>query len=329
MVVVGFLGPVTIASSSGCSTRRSAPCTGPSRSAQSASGPTASRSSTGRPGSDRPNWLQPRQLHDGLHRPGFQKVLINTALWVILVPLLATAFGLIYAVLVDRTRFEKAAKALIFLPMAISMVGASIIWKFVYEYRQAGRQSDRPGQPDPGLARPGAVPVPAHRTVEHLLPDRGDDLDPGGLRDDGAVGGDQGGPRRHHRGGPDRRRDRLQAVPQVTVPTIRPAVVVVLTTIAMGTLKAFDIVRTMTGGNFGTSVVANEFYTQTFRRARAASASVPRSRSSCSSSSFRSSSTTSGRCASRRRSDEHVRLGARAADHHGRHARGKARRRGS
>ena len=46
------------------------------------------------------------------------------------------------------------------------------------------------------------------------------------------------------------------------MPTIRPAVVVVLTTIAMGSLKAFDIVRTMTGGNFGTSVVANEFYTQ-------------------------------------------------------------------
>ena len=48
---------------------------------------------------------------------------------------MATVFGLIYAVLVDRTRFEKAAKALIFLPLAISMVGASIIWKFVYDYR--------------------------------------------------------------------------------------------------------------------------------------------------------------------------------------------------
>ena len=53
-------------------------------------------------------------------------------------PVLATVFGLIYAVLVDRTRVEKLAKALVFLPMAISMVGASIIWKFVYEYRQAG-----------------------------------------------------------------------------------------------------------------------------------------------------------------------------------------------
>ncbi len=51
----------------------------------------------------------------------------------------------------------------------------------------------------------------------------------------------------------------------ITVPSIRPALVVVLTTIAMGTLKVFDIVRTMTSGNFETSVVANEFYVQSFR----------------------------------------------------------------
>jgi alpha-glucoside transport system permease protein len=50
----------------------------------------------------------------------------------------------------------------------------------------------------------------------------------------------------------------------VTVPSIRPAIVVVITTVAMTSLKAFDVVRTMTGGNFNTSVVANEFYTQTF-----------------------------------------------------------------
>src|SRR5690606_25901587 len=64
----------------------------------------------------------------------FLIVLRNTALWVFLVPILATGFGLIYAVLVDRTRFEKVAKSLVFLPMAISMVGAAIIWRFVYEY---------------------------------------------------------------------------------------------------------------------------------------------------------------------------------------------------
>jgi alpha-glucoside transport system permease protein len=52
----------------------------------------------------------------------------------------------------------------------------------------------------------------------------------------------------------------------VTIPSIRPALLVVWVTITMTTLKVFDIVRTMTGGNFSTSVVANEFYTQSFRQ---------------------------------------------------------------
>jgi len=52
---------------------------------------------------------------------------------------------------------------------------------------------------------------------------------------------------------------------QITVPSVRPTIVVVLTTIGIGTLKVFDIVRTMTGGNFGTSVLAYEFYVKSFR----------------------------------------------------------------
>src|SRR5690606_31651989 len=65
-------------------------------------------------------------------------VLRNTVIWVILAPLAVTAIGLIYAVLVDRAKFEWFAKSLIFMPMAISFVGASIIWKFIYEVRPEG-----------------------------------------------------------------------------------------------------------------------------------------------------------------------------------------------
>ncbi len=72
-------------------------------------------------------------------QPELLLVLRNTALWVILVPILATSIGLIYAILIDRARGEAFAKALIFLPMAISMVGAGIIWKFVYQYKQTSR----------------------------------------------------------------------------------------------------------------------------------------------------------------------------------------------
>ena len=73
-------------------------------------------------------------------------VLRNTLLWVVVTPFVATLIGLVYAIIVDGARMEAAAKALIFLPMAISLVGASIIWKFVYAFRP-----DQPGVQQIGL----------------------------------------------------------------------------------------------------------------------------------------------------------------------------------
>ncbi|MBN8882345.1 carbohydrate ABC transporter membrane protein 1 (CUT1 family) [Salana multivorans] len=198
-----------------------------------------------------------------------QLVLRNTALWVILVPIIATVIGLIYAVLVDRTRFEKLAKALVFLPMAISMVGASIIWKFVYEFKP-----NQPGVKQTGLLNQvivwlGGEPQQflstqpwntfflivvmiwiqtgfAMTVLSASIKAIPDDIIEA-ARLDGLKG--------------------IGMFRYITVPSIRPALVVVITTIAMGTLKVFDVVRTMTGGQFGTSVVANEFYTQQFRQA--------------------------------------------------------------
>lgn len=192
------------------------------------------------------------------------QVLLNTALWVVLVPVMATLIGLVYATLVDRTRFEKFAKALMFLPMAISMVGASIIWKFVYDYRQTGSQI---GLANQLLVWIGLKPYNfllgapwntiflivvmvwiqagfAMTILSAAIKAVPDDIIEA-AQIDGATG--------------------FKLFRKVTVPSIRPSIVVVITTIAMTSLKAFDVVRTMTGGQFGTSVVANEFYTQTFR----------------------------------------------------------------
>ncbi len=199
---------------------------------------------------------------------GFQTVLLNTFLWVVLVPLVTTALGLVYAYLVDRTRFESLAKALVFLPMAISMVGAGVIWRFVYEYRP-----DQPGVRQIGLLNQLLVLIgvdpqqfllnaPANNlylivvmiwiqagfamtVLSAAIKAIPDDVVEAARLD--GVGG-------------------IQMFRYVTVPSIRPALVVVLTTVAIVTLKVFDIVRTMTGGQFGTSVVANEFYTQSFRQ---------------------------------------------------------------
>ena len=198
----------------------------------------------------------------------FQLVLRNTAIWVVVVPLLSTFIGIVYAVLVDRSRFEKFAKALVFLPMAISMVGASIIWGFVYEFRP-----DQPGVNQIGLLNQvlvwlGLPPQQfligqpwntfflivvmiwiqtgfAMTILSAAIKAIPDDIVEA-ARLDGLKG--------------------WGMFRYITVPSVRPALVVVLTTIAMATLKIFDIVRTMTGGQFGTQVVANEFYTQAFRQ---------------------------------------------------------------
>ena len=195
----------------------------------------------------------------------YRIVLGNTFVWVLLVPVAATLIGLVYAVLVDRTRTESLSKALVFIPMAISMVGASIIWRFVYDYRPTRFEQI-------GLANQ-LLKTLGLETYQFLLHAPWNTLFlivvmiwiqagfamtvlsasikaiPDDIIEAAKLDGVSG----------------MQMFRCITLPSIRPGMIVVLTTIAIGTLKVFDIVRTMTGGNFDTSVVANEFYTQAFR----------------------------------------------------------------
>ncbi len=203
--------------------------------------------------------------------PNFRTVLFNTALWVVLVPLLATGFGLMYATLVDRAFGEKFAKTLVFLPMAISMVGASIIWKFVYEFRP-----DQPGVEQIGLLNQLLVLV-GGSPQQWLLDPPINNLFLIAVMVWIQTGFAMTVLSAAIKSIPDEiieaaKMDGVQGFPMfryVTLPTVRPAVVVVVTTIAMATLKVFDIVRTMTAGQFGTSIVANEFYSQSFVFGRA------------------------------------------------------------
>jgi len=194
-------------------------------------------------------------------------VLRNTLLWVVITPLLATAIGLVYAVLVDRTRFESLAKALVFLPMAISFVGAGIIWKFVYAYRPDQQEIQQIGLVNQVLVWVGLEPIDfmLQRPWNNLLLivvmvwiqagfamtvlSAAIKAIPGDIIEAARLDGVGGARLFFH----------------ITLPSIRPAVVVVVTAISIAVLKVFDIVRTMTGGQFGTSVVANEFYLQSFR----------------------------------------------------------------
>ncbi len=166
-------------------------------------------------------------------------MLRNTLFWVICVPLLSTSVGLLYAVLVDKARFEAVAKSLIFMPMAISLVGASIIWKFVYAFRE-------PGEKQIGLLNQvfvwlGMQPKqvlsnePANTFYLIVM----------------LIWIQAGYP--------------WQMFWRVTMPSIRPSLLVVVITITIGTLKIFDIVRTSTNGQFKTNVLAFEMYAQAFR----------------------------------------------------------------
>jgi alpha-glucoside transport system permease protein len=69
--------------------------------------------------------------------PKFWESMRNNMLWLIVVPAASTAFGLLAAQLTDRIKWGNIAKSLIFMPMAISFVGASVIWKLIYDSRDA------------------------------------------------------------------------------------------------------------------------------------------------------------------------------------------------
>ena len=198
-------------------------------------------------------------------QPAAIRTLINTVIWVLLVPTFATAVGLAYAVFIDKSRGERYYKAILFMPIAISFVGASVIWKFVYEYRSGDREQIGllnaivvafGGEPVQWLqtdpintillivvmiwVQTGFAMVVLSAAIKGIATEQ---IEAAQL--DGT--------------------NAWQRFTNVTIPGIRGALVVVVTTISIATLKVFDIVRTMTAGNFNTSVVANEMYTQAFR----------------------------------------------------------------
>ena len=190
------------------------------------------------------------------------RTVLNTIVWVLIVPTVSTIFGLAYAVFIDKSRGEKFFKILVFMPMAISFVGASIIWRFVYTARPADQEQIGllnqivvwlGGQPVDFLAnspwntfflivvliwvQTGFAMVVLSAAIKGVPAEQ---LEAAEL--DGT--------------------NAWQRFINVTVPGIRSSLVVVLTTISIASLKVFDIVRTMTAGSNQTSVIANEMYTQ-------------------------------------------------------------------
>jgi alpha-glucoside transport system permease protein len=196
---------------------------------------------------------------------GFRESIFNNFLWLLVVPAASTFLGLVAAALTDRIKWGNFAKSLIFMPMAISFVGASVIWKFVYDYRAAGQDQIGilnaivtyfGGTPEAWITLPfwnnfflmvilvwiqtgfamvilsAALRGIPEETIEAAVLD-------------GANG--------------------LQIFFRIMVPQIWGTIAVVWTTITITVLKVFDIVLAMTNGQWNTNVLANLMFDWMFR----------------------------------------------------------------
>lgn len=187
----------------------------------------------------------------------------NNLLWLILGTFFSVFLGLIIAVLADRTKFEKIYKAIIFTPMAISFVGAGVIFKFIYNYKGQGNETGLlnaiiialGGTPHAWLQIPfwnniflivimiwlqtGYCMVILSSAIKGISSELLE-----AARIDGA--------------------NEFQIFFKIIIPVIKGSIIAVTTTVLIFSLKTFDVVRTMTGGQYGTNVIANEFFNQRF-----------------------------------------------------------------
>lgn len=200
----------------------------------------------------------------------------NNLLWMVFGTIFCVGLGLIIAVLADRSKYEAIYKAIIFMPMAISFVGAGVIWKFVYTYKGEGSGISEigllnaivlafGGESQPWLQQPPynnffliAIMVWLQTGFAMVILSSAIKGIPAELMEASRIDG----------------ATELQIFFKIIIPSIQGTLITVTTTIVIFSLKLFDIVRVMTGGNNGTNVIANEFYLQRFTYGDAGQASA-------------------------------------------------------
>ncbi|HEX4442807.1 MAG TPA: sugar ABC transporter permease [Galbitalea sp.] len=180
--------------------------------------------------------------------------LVNQVVWVIITPVLATAIGLAYAVFVDRSRGEKVLKVFVFMPVAISLVGASIIFKFFFDYQQ-GVQI---GLLNQIVVSFGGTPVSWLQTpyvntalliIVLIWTQTGFAMvllsaAIKGIPDEQVEAAELDGA------------NAFQRFRNVTIPGIRPTIIVVWVTIAIVSLKVYDVIAATTTGQNDSTVIS-------------------------------------------------------------------------
>lgn len=188
----------------------------------------------------------------------------NTIKWIVIMVFGTVSIGLGFAVLSDRVKYEALAKSVLFMPMAISFVGAGVIWKFVYDYGTSQTQigllnaiiTSLGGDPVAWLSTPQinnfaiivvgiwiwsgfsmTILSAALKSVPSEIIEA--------ARVDGAT--------------------EWRIFWKIMVPIILPTITVVVTTMVINVLKLFDLVYVMTGGNYNTDVIANRMYTEMYK----------------------------------------------------------------
>ncbi|SJN16123.1 ABC alpha-glucoside transporter, inner membrane subunit AglF [Microbacterium esteraromaticum] len=186
---------------------------------------------------------------------------INTLIWALLAPTISVGIGLAYAVFIDKARGEKVLKVLVFMPVAISFVGAGIIWKFMYDFRQG----DQLGLLNAIVTLFGGDPVnwlavkPVINTLMLLIVFIWTQTGFAMVILSAAI---KAVPAEQIEAAELDGTNAWQRFTNVTVPGIRSSLIVVLTTITIMSLKVYDIVAVMTGGRDDTSVLGFEMVNQ-------------------------------------------------------------------
>lgn len=213
---------------------------------------------------DSSKWVGLANYINAFKDPDTRLAFTNTIAWVVISPAIVTALGISLATMLNKMKHEAFAKTLIFMPMAISFVGGSLIWNLMYSYQEQDVAQT-------GLI--GQIFVWLNIEVKHLLlwspwnnlflmavyiwgftgfamvilsaaikgiPTEVEEA----AQLDGATG--------------------VKLFFSITVPMVRTTIIVVLTTAMVGTLKLFDIIHTMTGGNFKTDVLSNRMFDENF-----------------------------------------------------------------
>ena len=200
----------------------------------------------------------------------------NNLMWLLIVPAVSVVVGLVFAGLVDRIRFESLSKSFVFMPLAISFVGAAVIWQFVYAWKPEGQEQIgilnafwvwaggflvdwgilEQVEPIPWLLE---IPINNFALMAIMI----------WLQVGFAMvvlsAAIKGVPTELNEAARIDGAGERQIFFRITIPSIKGALLVVYTTIAIAVLKVFDLIFVTTGGNLDTSVVAVEMYQQMFR----------------------------------------------------------------